>query len=177
MRVFSIIFLFLVLVFLDSPGRADDAKPVDLKTSNALGDEYSADLTEMHNYMKSEQEKEQEIQLLTLDLQEAKIEVELREKKAALGKSVQFNNSSKTDLKSNNEDDNKPKIPAITDEGTEVKSIFITKTSKEAVLNVDGGEMTVKEGDKVGDSFVKEITSNSITLINGNNEGTQIAIK
>ena len=177
MRVFSIIFLFLVLVFLDSPGRADDAKPVDLKTSSALGDEYSADLTEMHNYMKSEQEKEQEIQLLTLDLQEAKIEVELREKKAVLGKSVQFNNSSKTDLKSNNEDDNKPKIPAITDEGTEVKSIFITKTSKEAVLNVDGGEMTVKEGDKVGGSVVKEITSNAVTLINGNNEITKLAIK
>ena len=71
MRVFSIIFLFLVLVFLDSPGRADDAKPVDLKTSSALGDEYSADLTEMHNYMKSQQEKEQKIQLLTLDLEQA----------------------------------------------------------------------------------------------------------
>ena len=86
MRVFSMVFLFLVLVFLDSPGRADDAKPFDLKISNAPVDEYSADLTKMHDFMKSHQEKEQKIELLTLDLEEAKIEVELREKRALLAK-------------------------------------------------------------------------------------------
>ena len=179
MRVFSIVFLFLVLVFLDSPGRADDAKPFDLKILNAPVDEYSVDLTKMHDFMKSHQEKEQKIELLNLDLQEAKIEVELREKRAALGKSVQFNdNSSKTDLKSNNSgDNNKLKTQAVLDVGNEVKSIFITKSSKEAVLNVDGGELTVKEGDKVGDSIVKEITSNAVTLVNGNNEITKLAIK
>ncbi len=177
MRVIFMGFLFLLF---NSPGviHADDGKPFDLKTSNASASEYSADLTKMHDYMKTQQEKEQKIQLLTLDLEEAKIEVELREKRAALGKSVQFNDTlSKTDLKSANAEDSKLKSSGISEGGIEVKSVFITKSTKEVVLNIDGGEMTVKEGDKVGDSIVKEITSNAVTLINGNNEITKVAIK
>ena len=179
MRVIFMGILILLLGLFNSPGavHADDAKPFDLKIPNGHSDEYSADIAEMHDYMKTQQEKEQKIQLLTLDLEQAKIEVELREKKATLGKSIQFNDSSsKKSLKSAGDDASKLKTPTVSDGTTEVKSVFITKSSKEAVLNVDGAEMTVTEGEKVGDSVVKEITSNAVTLINGN-EITKIAVK
>ena len=180
MRVIFMGFLILLLGLFNSPGavHADDAKPFDLKIPTAHSDEYSADIAQMHDYMKSQQEKEQKIQLLTLDLEQAKIEVELREKKAALGKSIQFNDSlSKKSLKSAGADVTTLKTPTVSDGTIEVKSVFITKSSKEVVLNVDGVEMTASEGEKVGDSVVKEITSNSVTLVNGANELTKIAIK
>ena len=63
------------------------------------------------------------------------------------------------------------------DSDPEVKSIFITSTSKEAVLVADGSEITVKEGDSLGGVKVKAIDQNSVTLIRNNNEVFRIVLK
>lgn len=63
------------------------------------------------------------------------------------------------------------------DSDPEVKSIFITNTSKEAVLVADGSELTVKEGDNLGGVKVKAIDSKGVSLVRANNEEFRILLK
>ena len=180
MNVLFIVLQFLVFVFFSNQGvlYADDTKPLYLKISSVSGNEYSADFIQMHDYMKSQQEKQQKITLLQLDLEEAKIEVELRQNRVALGKYMGVDDYSPLAAqKAVNAPENKFKSVFVTDADPEVKSVFVTPSYKEAILNVDGNEITVKEGDKLGGVSVKKIDSNGVTLIKENNEETTINIK
>ena len=178
MRVFFIVSLFLMSGLFGGLGRADDDKALGLTMSKTPSDDYSQDLSEMHDFVKNQQQKQQKIDLLNLDLEEAKIELELRQKKVALGHYVDTSNhppvAGKDDAKN---DGGKLKDVAGNDIDPEIKSIFITNTTKEAVLVVDGSEITVKEGDNLGGVKVKNINSNSVTLIRDNKEEFKIVLK
>jgi len=76
-----------------------------------------------------------------------------------------------------NSSDNKFKSVTVTDTDPDVKSVFVTPSYKEAILEVDGSEITVKEGDKIGAVTVKKIDSNGVTLVKENNEEIKINIK
>ena len=180
MRVLFMVFLFLAFEFFNSPGilHADDEKAFDLKLSSVPADEFSGDLAQMHDFMKTQQEKQQKIELLSLDLEQAKIEVELRQKRVALGKYMDESGYSQIAAqKAVNSSDNKFKSVTVTDTDPDVKSVFVTPSYKEAILEVDGSEITVKEGDKIGAVTVKKIDSNGVTLVKENNEEIKINIK
>ena len=178
MRVFFMVSLFLMSGIFNSLGSADDTKPYDLTLSKAPSDDYSADLTQMHDFVKSQQEKQQKIDLLTLDLDEAKIELELRQKKVALGHYM--DSAAYPPLggpTAGKSGEGKLRAVVENDSDPEVKSIFITNTSKEAVLVADGSELTVKEGDNLGGVKVKAIDSKGVTLVRANNEEFRILLK
>ena len=156
---------------------ADDTKAFDFKAPADRDNEFSTELGQMHDYMKIEQEKQQKIQLLALDLEEAKLEVALREKMSVLGKSLKLSDKSTVNSNDNPDSDNKLKASISSDPAIEVKYTFITKSAKEALLSVDGADMKVKEGDKIGRETVKTITPNGVVLVNVNKEETNVGFK
>ena len=179
MKVFFVSLVFIVGgLYSQGNGYADDTKAFDLKAPADRDNEFFSELGQMHDFMKIEQEKQQKIQLLTLELEQAKLEVALREKMSVLGQSLKLNDKSSTVNSNDNSDpDNKLKAPISSDPSVEVKYTFITKSAKEALLSVDGVEMKVKEGDKIGRETVKSITPNGVVLVNVNEEETNIGFK
>jgi len=176
--VFLVFLLFSLGVVGPSVVMADSGKGADFKLENASSEDSSPELQEMREYMKNQQQKQQKIALLSLDLDEAKIELELREKKLALGHYMEAGNSSfVASQKGANGADNKLKAVVGNDTDPEVKSVFVTNTTKEAVLEADGSQITVKEGDNLGGVKIKKIDSNGVTLVRENNEEFKIAIK
>ena len=176
-----VLFCFLLIVFgIGSPivSRADNEKSSDFKTDNVLNVDDSPQLQEMREYMKNQQQKQQKIALLSLDLDEVKLELELREKKAALGHYLQTGDYPlMAAQKTINGQDSKFKSVGINETDPDVRSIFVTNSYKEAVLDADGSEVTVKEGDNIGGVKVKSIDPNVVTLVRENNEEFKIAIK
>jgi len=180
MKAFVSICFLLILLGASGPGSAlaDNTKPMGIKSEDVSKEDNSPELEAMRAYMKNQQQKQQKIQLLTLDLDEAKLELELRQKKAELGKLAGLGNfSSSVALKATDGSENKMKTALVSDIDPEVKVVFVTSSYKEAVLSIDGNEITVKEGDKFGGVRVKEINSHGATLVRENNEEIKIAIK
>ena len=175
----NFIFLFFFLVF--TPGLANaqtSAGQAELTPSVPSKEESSSELEVLKEYAKNQQQRQQRIQLLSLDLDEAKLELELRQKKVELGKLSGLGSfSSNSALKSSGGPDNKIKAAVVNDFDPEVKTVFVTDFYKEAVLGVDGNEITVKEGDKLGTVTVKEITPNGVVLLKEDNQQVKIAIK
>jgi len=180
MRVF--VFLSFLLIVFGVSGNgvagADSKNLTDLKMENVSNEDNSPELQEMREYMKNQQQKQQEIALLSLDLDEAKIELELRQKKADLGHYMDTGNYPlMAAQKGTIGGDNKLKAGVVSDTNPEVKSVFVTNSYRVAVLDADGSKVTVKEGDNLGGVKVKKIDSNGVTLVRENNEEFKIAVK
>ncbi len=179
----NLIFLFCFLVLSSGQVNAQTSanatvNQVELTAADSSKEEFSPELESMREYMKNQQQRMQKIELLSLDLDEAKLELELRQKKAELGKlagSGAF--SSNSVLNSSNSTDSKFKSATINYSEPEIKTLFVTDLYKQAVLSVDGNEITVKEGDKIGAVTIKEINSIGVVLLKEDNQQVKIYIK
>ncbi len=110
-------------------------------------------LTRMRTQVESQRRKEEELQLLQMDVERLKLEVEKKKAVAELGQLSGGGQGS----------------ASLTGAGPSVvlKYIFISagdKTRKEAVFDVNGVQSRAREGGDVGGRLVKAIAAQGVTL-------------
>ncbi len=102
--------------------------------------------------MDVERGKEQELQLLQLDVERLKLEVEKKKAVVELGKI----NAARGDGSPSDASDGQPSVM--------LRYVFISSGCKEAVFDMDGLERRVQEGGEVGGQVVKSISADGVSL-------------
>jgi hypothetical protein len=102
--------------------------------------------------MDIERGKEQELQLLQLDVERLKLEVEKKKAVVELGKI----NAARGDGDPSDASDGRPSVV--------LRYVFMSLGRKEAVFDLDGLERRVQEGGEVGGQVVKSISADGVSL-------------
>jgi type II secretory pathway component PulC len=110
--------------------------------------EESADvLTDIRRQAHAEHVKEEEIQMMRLELEKLKIEAEMRKTRAAMGAAG-------------------ASVPAVSSPlSVELRNIVLTGKGARAEVDIGGARQLVSEGDKAGSVTIKKINANDIVFL------------
>ena len=116
-------------------------------------DDGTATLEKMRGRVDTERAREEELQLLHLDVERLKLELERKKFSLEL---AGLSGGGET---------RKPHEQAGTEPNIHVRYIAITGTRKEAVVDVDGVLKRWQEGDRCADRIIKKISATEITMV------------
>ena len=165
--IFIVLFLFVsgTAWSQENPGVIDD-QPKAVEQKNA-----DKRLDSMRQYVETQTKKQQELKLLSLDLEKTKVEVERRKLLQELSKL-----SGAADVVSNS--NAQPDTVAVSAVSAYfLKNIFIKGNVKEAGLDADGVLYVIKEGDTLKNWVVKSIDPQTMVLESANGEQRTVRLR
>ncbi len=120
--------------------------------------EGAVNLSDARDQVREEQRREGEIQMMRLELEKLKIELETRQTKASIGNIGGVSSSMDRTM------------PVDID----VESIVLMPSEARAVIRIDGERRSIKENDTAGIYLIKKINREDVILID--NKGVELTL-
>lgn len=120
--------------------------------------EGAVNLSDVRDQVREEQRREGEIQMMRLELEKLKIELETRQTKASIGNIGGVSSSMDRTM------------PVDID----VESIVLMPSEARAVIRIDGERRSIKENDTAGIYLIKKINREDVILID--NKGVELTL-